>query len=87
MKTVVIAIRDQKANNFTQPFTAPSIGIALRSWGDQINDPKNAELDQARHPEDFAMWHIGEYDDNTGEMIPCKPVQLAVAASLVITRS
>jgi len=32
MKTIMVAVRDQKSVQFTQPVTAPTRGIALRSW-------------------------------------------------------
>lgn len=88
MKTIVIAIYDQKANVFTQPFTAPSKGVAVRSWGDQLNDPENKKSDQVRHPEDFSLYYLGEYDDQHGTFnIADKPQQLAVASSLVVEKA
>lgn len=84
MKTVILAVRDQKTVNFTQPVTAPTIGAAIRSWGDQLNSPDNKNNDQARHPEDFSLWHLGDYDDNTGEITPCRPEQVALATNLIM---
>lgn len=84
MKTILIAVRDQKANGFTQPFTAGSRGIAIRSWADQLNDKDNAKSDQVRHPEDFTLWHIGSYDDATAEIELIKPEQIACASDLRI---
>lgn len=82
MKTVLVAVRDQKTVAFTQPVTTPTRGAAIRSWGDQLNDPKNAEMEQSKHPEDFTLWFLGEYDDNTGEITPAKPEQIALASDL-----
>lgn len=82
MKTVLFVVRDQKANNHTQPFSAPTRGIALRSWADQLNDPKHADTDQAKHPEDFSLWYVGDYDDNTAEITPARPEQMAIASDL-----
>lgn len=82
MKTVLVAVRDQKTVNFTQPVAVASRAAAVRSWGDQLNDPNNANQDQAKHPEDFSLWFLGEYDDNTGEITPAKPEQMAVASDL-----
>nr|QJB19187.1 MAG: nonstructural protein [Microvirus sp.] len=82
MKSLIVAVRDQKSVTFTQPVTVPTKGMALRSWGDQLSDPANANQEQAKHPEDFSLWIIGEFDDNTGEITPQKPEQLAVASDL-----
>lgn len=83
MKYVLFAVRDQKSDSYTAPFHAPTRGIALRSWSDQLNDPKNADSDQARHPEDFSLWFLAEYDDNTGQITPAaRPEQMAIASDL-----
>lgn len=82
MKSIIVAVRDQKSVSFTQPVTVPTRGSAIRSWGDQLNDPKNADQEQYKHPEDFTLWQIGEYDDTTGEITPIKPEQMAVASDL-----
>lgn len=83
MKTILIAVRDQKSYGFTQPFTAPGKGIAIRSWADQLQDPDNAKNDQVRHPEDFTLWILGEYDDEHGIITPCVPQQIAEASDWV----
>lgn len=83
MKTILVAVRDQKSVDFTQPVGMPTRGIALRSWQDQLNDPKNADQEQSKHPEDFSLWYIGEYDTNTGIITPAeRPEQMAVASDL-----
>lgn len=84
MNTIIIAVRDQKANGYTQPFTAASRGIAIRSWADQLNDRDNAKSDQVRHPEDFTLWVIGTYDDTSGIITPQQPEQIACASDLRI---
>lgn len=82
MRTIIVAVRDQKAVQFTQPVTSPNKAMALRSWQDELNNPKHADLDQVKHPEDFTLWYLGEYDSDTGEITPNKPEQLAVASDL-----
>jgi len=79
----VFAIRDRALDCFGQPFFAPSVGAALRSFSDEINrqDPNNA---LARHPEDYDLFTLGEYDDQTGEFDTCRPSQVAVGKDLVI---
>lgn len=83
MKLAIITTRDQKANDFGGLATAPNLALALRSWEAQLNDPRHADADQAKFPEDFAMWHLGDYDSETGIITPLeRPVQLAVASDL-----
>lgn len=83
MKTVLLAVRDQKSVSFTQPFTAATRGIALRSWTDQLNDPQHADKEAAKHPEDFTLWYLGTYNDETAsfELLE-RPEQIAVASDL-----
>lgn len=84
MKSILVAIRDQKSVQFTQPVTAATRGIALRSWGDQLNDPNNKDQESVKHPEDFTLWYLGEYDSETGTITPAeRPEQMAVASDLI----
>lgn len=82
MKIVLMAVRDQKANDFTPPVPQPNRAIAHRSWQNELNDPKNADLPQCRNPEDFSLWLVGEYETNTGVITPMPPEQIAVASDL-----
>lgn len=66
----VIVLRDIKANAYGQPAFVPNIGSAIRDFGDQIKKPEAGALHA--HPEDFELWHIGEYDDQDGTIIDFK---------------
>lgn len=72
----VFAVKDSKAAAFALPFFLPRMEVALRSFRDAIKDPKH---DMSRHPEDYSLWCLGEFDDNTGEMKPVEPVLVARA--------
>lgn len=63
MKMVLVAVRDAKASVFSQPMFFQSLGQALRSFGDAVNDDKS---EFAKHPEDYSLWHLGYYDDAVG---------------------
>lgn len=66
MKIEVMAIKDQQTNAFGQPIFVPTIGAAIRMFGDEIN--RNADNNQLyKHPEDFSLYHLGSYDDNAGK--------------------
>lgn len=59
----VFSVRDVKAEAFLQPFFSPSVGSAMRAFSDAVNDkacPFN------KHPEDYQLYELGEYDDRSG---------------------
>ena len=72
----VFAVKDSKAAAFALPFFLPRMEVALRSFRDAVRNP---EHDMHRHPEDYSLWCIGEFDDNTGAMMPVQPVLVAQA--------
>lgn len=65
MKLHIIATRDIVANLYSAPMFVPSIGGAIRAFGDecQREDPKNGLY---MHPEHYELWELGTYDDNDG---------------------
>lgn len=65
MKLQVIVVRDSKADCFGQPQFVPSVGAAVRGFGDEVNNEKSVMF---RHPGDFALYHIGEYDDSNARI-------------------
>lgn len=83
MKFCVVSIRDQKANAFAQPAMTPTVGIALRSFADQVNGNHEGNSTLRDHPEDFALWHIANWDDSTAQYEIIEPKQLCVASDLV----
>lgn len=63
----VVSIYDVKLGAYSQPSFVASKGVAMRSFCDQVNtvgSPMNS------HPEDYALYHIGKFEDTTGELIP-----------------
>ena len=45
----------------------PSVGAAVRSFIDEVN---NRESAMCAHPEDYVLFHLADYDDETGEFSP-----------------
>lgn len=62
MKLQMVALRDTVANVYNQPNFVPHLGMAIRSFGDECQRQEKGNV-MAAHPEDFELWHIGEYDD------------------------
>lgn len=65
MELFVIALRDIKANMYGKPGFATNIGAEIRAFGDQVKDPQSGTLN--KHPEDFELYQLAIYDDNTGK--------------------
>lgn len=57
------SIRDAKANAFIAPWYKPTHGEAERYFHQLANDEKSMIK---QYPEDFDLYHVGEYDDQTG---------------------
>lgn len=61
----LFSVYDNGVKAYMQPFFVRSKGEAMRSWGDTVNDPKTAFY---KHPQDFTLFELGEYDDETGKI-------------------
>lgn len=81
MNLKVFAVRDMKALAYLQPFFSPSVGSALRAFGDAVNDT-NCPFN--KHPEDYVLFEIGTYDDSTAALEPLIPVKMYTMASDLI---
>lgn len=81
----VCAVRDSAAGVFGQPIFVPSLGVANRSFADEVNRvDANNQLNV--HPEDFELFHLGEFDDVEGVLTPRKPVSLARAKDVIVNK-
>lgn len=65
MRNVLVCMHDAKSETWTAPRAEPSVGAALRNFADAINDSQQNSILQ-NHPEDFTLYHIADYDINTG---------------------
>ncbi len=65
MKYVVVSIKDRAADAFGRPAFVPSVGVAIRSFSDEVNRD-NSENQMYAHPDDFDLFELGSYDDSTG---------------------
>lgn len=65
MKFVVVSIKDRAADAFGRPAFVPSVGVAIRSFSDEINR-SDSENQMYSHPDDFDLFELASYDDSTG---------------------
>jgi len=67
VKLKVFCLQDIKAGFFMQPFMFPSTGQAVRAIMDLCSEPQTTI---ARHPADFILWQIAEWDDSNALYLP-----------------
>ena len=81
MILVICSVRDTAAEVFGRPIVVNTRAQAMRSFTDEANrkEPGN---DLANHPDDFILYQLGFFDDNTGE-IRTELAQIARAKDVI----
>lgn len=59
----LFAARDMKAQIYLKPFVTLTLADALRSFEMIANEPGNTI---SQFPNDFRLYHLGDFDSNTG---------------------
>lgn len=81
MKTQAYSIYDRKALVYHLPFYALNDAVAVRTLSDVVADPQSMF---SRHPNDYVLYQVGEFDDGNGTLTPTVPaVHVIDAATLV----
>jgi len=80
MKLKIFSIYDKKALAHTDVFHFPQIGQAIR----QIEDLLKSQHPLAKHPADYDLYQLGEFDDVSGLITPLTPV-LFIQTALSLT--
>lgn len=83
MTIKLFAVLDSKASFFGQPFSDQQPSSAIRNFSDAVNDSTNPNNLWHKHPEDFTLFQIGEFDNLTGELIPSLPKSLVTGSSVM----
>jgi hypothetical protein len=85
MNLFVVSVKDRAADVFNRPFFVPHRNVAIRDFTDEVN--RSATDNQLnKHPDDFDLYLLGEFNDNTGEFVMDTP-QVLVRAKDVIQSS
>lgn len=83
MATLIIcAVHDRQLDAYMRPFVAQTPGQAIRSFRDETN---RAGSEIHSHPEDYQLFKLGDFDEQTGAIYALKegPEQLAIASNLI----
>jgi hypothetical protein len=66
MLSVIVSVKDSAAEAFGRPMYLQSLGVAIRSFTDEVNrEDKDNQLYQ--HPDDFDLYELGVFDDSLGK--------------------
>lgn len=67
MKLEMMAVKDEALEAYMRPFFAQSVGQAARMFADEVN---NEQGEMVKHPQDYALYHLGTWDDQDGSYKP-----------------
>lgn len=82
-KLKIYSVYDKKALAYNQPFFYHQNGQAIRAFSDAVNDSQSPFF---KHPADFCLFYIGEWDDQKGIIIPTQNPQPLEEALSVKTK-
>lgn len=61
----VMSVFDRASMVFGTPFFVVAVGAGTRSFRDEVNR-KADDNSIYQHPEDYELFHLGSFDDETG---------------------
>lgn len=79
MKLKVFTVRDSKSETFNVPFFAKTVGEATRNLTETMRDERTLIN---KYPEDYSLWMLGDYDDQTGTLDAHPPTHVINAIQL-----
>lgn len=79
MDWTVFSICDGKAGSWLPPFFARSEGSAIRSLMNALSDVNS---DFSKYPEDYTLYRIGTFNDDSGSLDGYSPVAVVRCAVL-----
>ena len=74
MELSIYSIFDQAAKAFTQPFFMQNDGLAIRAFQGNVNSKEPNNISD--YPDQFTLYHIGTYNDQTGAIDSIEPKTL-----------
>lgn len=84
MKMVIVSIMDTAAGAYGRPAFVASEGVAVRQFQDEVNRA-HEDNQLYKHPDDFMLYYLGTFDDNTGGIdLLAQPKLIARAKEVMI---
>lgn len=80
MTDQIFAVYDSAASRYLTPFFAPTVEFAIREFRRAVNTP---EHQFSKYPQDYTLFHIGQYDAEEAHLDAWPPRSLGVAITFV----
>lgn len=80
MKVQSFSVFDGAANMFLEPFFAPTLEVAIRGFREAVTREGHQFN---KFPQDYTLFHVGEFDQERGEYTPLVPHSLGVAITFL----
>jgi hypothetical protein len=77
----MVCVYDKAAGAYMRPMFVPAIGLAVRSFSDEINRDA-ADNVMFHHPTDYELYTVGTFDDGNAEFFCEKPSLLTTGGSV-----
>lgn len=79
MKYLLVSIKDRALEAYQAVGNVRAKGEAIRVFMDMIAD---SNTPQGKHPDDYDIYLVGYFDDQTGQLEPTTPEKLADGKTL-----
>lgn len=80
MEVHLFSVWDSAAARYLDPFCAPTIEFALRGFREAVNTEGHQFN---KFPEDYTLFHVGEFDPVSGEVSRTGFTSLGVAITMI----
>lgn len=80
MMLQIFSVFDKKVNAYLQPFYCRTVGEAIRSFSEAVNDPQKSF---GKHALDYVLMGHGEWDDAAGKFLCHDPVSVISAVEVL----
>jgi len=78
----IFSVRDNQVEAFLQPFFSPTLGSAIRSLQEVVNDPQHTF---SKHAADYSLYALGDFDDSNGIITTLDPHRITSLLDLLKT--
>nr|QJB20106.1 MAG: nonstructural protein [Microvirus sp.] len=78
----IYSVRDTCVGAFLLPMFFQNSAAAVRALGDAVNKP-GEDNQFFQHPEHYQLYALGEFDEDSGSLVPVPPEFIVDCQSLV----